>query len=158
MNIEQFYMENYRTVFGYLCSLCGDAHMAEDLVSETFLKAIIKIDSYDGRVRASTWLCTIGRNLYLNEMKKQARHVPLEGITIAEEQTMEEKYLESEQAETVRRLVSGLEPPKDQVVLMRQQGLSFREIGDALGKGENWARVTFFRAKGELIERLETLE
>ena len=34
-------------------------------------------------------------------------------------------------------------------------GLSFREIGEALGKTENWARVTFFRTKNEILDRLE---
>ncbi len=158
MNLERFYKENYALVFGYLYSLCGDAHMAEDLTSETFLRAILKIDSYDGRVKASTWLCTIGRNLYLNERKKLARHVPLEGVTIAEECSMEEKYLEQERTEAIGRLIADLGSPRDQVVLLRQQGMSFREIGEALGKSETWARVTFFRAKGELLERLEGLK
>lgn len=158
MNIEQFYRENYKIVFGYLYSLCGDGHLAEDLTSETFLRAILKIDSYDGRVRASTWLCTIGRNLYLNEMKKRSRHVPLEGITIAEEHTMEEKYIQQERTEAIGKLIAELGSPRDQIVLMRQQGMSFREIGDALGKSETYARVTFFRAKGELVERLEGLK
>ena len=38
---------------------------------------------------------------------------------------------------------------------MRVRGLSFRQIGDALGRTENWARVTFFRAKARILERLE---
>lgn len=158
MNLEQFYKENYRIVFGYLYSLCGDLHMAEDLTSETFLKAIIKIGSYDGRVKASTWLCTIGRNLYLNEVKKRSRHVPLEGIPVMEGDSMEDTYVKREQAELVRKLILELEEPKNRVVIMRQQGLSFRDIGDALGKSENWARVTFYRAKEKILERLEGME
>lgn len=60
MDLEQFYAENYRIVYGYLFSLCGGRHWAEDLTSEAFLKAIIRIDSYDARVRPSTRLCAIG--------------------------------------------------------------------------------------------------
>ena len=40
MNLEQFYRDNYHIVFGYLLSLCGSKALAEDLTSETFLKAI----------------------------------------------------------------------------------------------------------------------
>lgn len=155
MNLEQFYQENYRIVFGYLYSLCGDVHLAEDLTSETFLRAILKIDSYDGRVKASTWLCTIGRNLYVNEAKKRSRYVPLEGTVKMEGDSMEEQYIKQEQAEKLRRLIGQLEDPKDRVVLMRQQGMSFREIGDALGKTENWARVTFYRAKEKILKEME---
>ena len=155
MNLEQFYQENYRILFGYLYSLCGDVHLAEDLTSETFLRAILKIDSYDGRVKASTWLCTIGRNLYINEAKKRSRYVPLAGVPKMESDSMEEQYIKQEQARKLRSLIDRLEEPKNRVVLMRQQGMSFREIGDALGKSENWARVTFYRAKEKLLEGLE---
>ena len=155
MNLEQFYHENYHIVFGYLFSLCGSKAMAEDLTSETFLKAITKIGSYDGSVKPSTWLCAIGKNLYLNERKRFIRHVPLDSVAIAEEYTMEEKMIEKDQASRILKLSKALEEPKNQVFAMRLNGLSFREIGEALGKTENWARVTFFRAKNEILERLE---
>ena len=158
MNLEQFYRENYHIVFGYLLSLCGDRAWAEDLTSETFLKAIVRIDSFDGGCRTSTWLCAIGKNLYLNERKRRKRQVPLGSVTIAEESTMEEKMIESQMAEAIRRLSGELDETKQQVFTMRLTGLSFREIGEAVGKSENWARVTFFRAKNEILERLEGAE
>lgn len=155
MDLEDFYTENYRIVYGYLLSLCGDAYWAEDLTSETFLKGIQKIQSYDGRVKASTWLCTIGRNLYLNEVKKRKRSVSLEDVQITARDTPEDRYI---QTQWISALIEALGEPKCQVVTMRLQGMSFREIGNALGKSENWARVTFFRAKEQLIGELEERE
>lgn len=155
MNLEQFYRENYHIVYGYLFSLCHDSQLAEDLASETFLRAILRIDSFDGRGKPSTWLCTVAKNLYLNEWKRRKRHVSLDSVVIVEERTMEERYIESEQAKAIRQLSLELEEPKQQVFTMRLTGLSFREIGDSLGKSENWARVTFFRAKNEILKRLE---
>lgn len=155
MNLEQFYRENYRIVFGYLYSLCGDRAWAEDLTSETFLKAIVKIDSFDGRGRPSTWLCTIGRNLYLNEKKRRKRHVPLDEARLAEECSMEEKVEDKLLSEKITQLSRELSESHQQVFTMRLTGLSFREIGEALGKSENYARVSFFRAKNEILKRLE---
>lgn len=155
MNLEQFYRDNYRIVFGYLLSLCGSRSLAEDLTSETFLKAIAKIGSYDGSVKPSTWLCAIGKNLYLNERKRFSRHVTLDSVVIAEDNTMEEKLIDKDMANRIQALALALEEPKNQVFAMRLNGLSFREIGEALGKTENWARVTFFRAKNEILDRLE---
>lgn len=155
MNLEQFYRENYHIVFGYLLSLCGSKATAEDLTSEAFLKAITKIDSYDGSVKPSTWLCAIGKNLYLNERKRFSRHVPLDSVVIAEENIMEEKIMEKDMAKRILQLSKQLQEPKNQVFAMRLNGLSFREIGEALGKTENWARVTFFRARNEILDRLE---
>lgn len=155
MNLEQFYRENYHIVFGYLLSLCGNRSLAEDLTSETFLKAIAKIGSYDGRVKPSTWLCAIGKNLYLNQRKRFRRHVSLDSVVIAEDMTMEEQIIEKDTAKRIEDISRKLEPPKNQVFTMRLNGLSFREIGEALGKTENWARVTFFRAKNEILAELE---
>lgn len=155
MNLEQFYRENYHIVYGYLLSLCGTPALAEDLTSETFLRAIAKIGSYDGRVKPSTWLCAIGKNLYLNERKRLRRHVPLDSVVIAEEHSMEEKMIDKDTANQIQILAQALEEPKNQVFAMRLNGLSFREIGEALGKTENWARVTFFRAKNEILAELE---
>lgn len=155
MSLEQFYQENYRIVYGYLYSLCGSREWAEDLTSETFLKAIVKIDSFDGKGKTSTWLCTIGKNLYLNERKRHRRHVALDSVVIAEEGTMEEKYIEKQTAEAIRRLSKELDETKQQLFTMRLNGMSFRDIGAALGKSENWARVTFFRVRNEILDRLE---
>lgn len=155
MNIEQFYRENYHIVFGYLLSLSGNKAIAEDLTSEVFLKAIIRIDTYDARVKPSTWLCAIGKNLYLNERKRFRKHVPLDSVVLAEDHTMEEKIMEKDIAKQIEILSRELAPPKNEVFAMRLNGLSFREIGEALGKTENWARVTFFRTKNEILDRLE---
>ena len=155
MNLEQFYRDNYRIVYGYLLSRCGNPALAEDLTSEAFLKAIAKIGSYDGSVKPSTWLCSIGKNLYLNERKRFQRHVPLDSVTIAEEHNMEENLIDKDLAQRISILSKQLEEPKNQVFAMRLNGLSFREIGEALGKTENWARVTFFRAKNEILAELE---
>lgn len=54
--------------------------------------------------------------------------------------------------ETLRNLHSLPEPMKEVVYLRSMGDLSFREIGDIMGKSENWARVTYFRAKAQLIE------
>lgn len=157
MNIEDFYKENYSTVFGFLFSLCGDPHLAEDLTSETFLRAIQKINAYDGRVKPATWLCTIGKHLYFNEVRRR-RHANLEDFPIPSGDTPEDQLLEVERLRLILRFAAELEEPKNQVFRMRIQGMRFREIGNALGKTENWARITFFRAKEKIQKRLEESE
>lgn len=154
MNLEQFYTENYRIVFGYLFSLCGNRAMAEDLTSETFLIAIRKSDSYDWNQKPASLLCTIGKNLFLKEHNRSKRHVPLDADW-SDETNLEEKYMEAQLAGHIRRIAGELDPQKQQVFTMRLTGLSFRQIGDALGKSENWARVNYFRAKNEILKRLE---
>jgi RNA polymerase sigma-70 factor (ECF subfamily) len=155
--MEDFYRENYPIVYGYLLALCGDAALAEELTAATFCRAVEKIDTYDARFQPSTWLCTIGRNLYLNLRKKAARQVPLEEFILVDGISPEEQLLHKEKLRILLRLLGELEEQKRQLFLLRSQGLSFREMGEALGKSENWARVTYFRIKESLLQRMEEL-
>ena len=153
--LEEFYRDNYPTVYGYLLSLCGDPQHAEDLTSQTFLKAIEKINSYDPRYKASTRLCTIGRNLYINERKRHRRFVSMGDHPEPAVPSAEELYLQRAQADAVLQAATSLPKLQRQVLFMRLRGLRFRAIADALGKTENWARVTFYRAKSRIIEETE---
>jgi RNA polymerase sigma-70 factor (ECF subfamily) len=154
MTQEEIYEENYPIVYGYLLSLCGDIPLAEDLAAETFFKAFLHPRRYSGQCKLSTWLCAIGRNLYLNERKRQNRHRALTPRP-ATSPDPEALLLEKEQIAESYRAAQQLEAPASQVFFMRLEGFSFRQIGEALGKTENWARVTFYRAKVKIQERME---
>jgi len=154
MTQEDIYRENYPIVYGYLLSLCGEIPLAEDLAAETFFKAFLHPRRYDGKCKLSTWLCTIGKNLYINECKRRLRTHRL-SVSSDTAPDPEELLLEKEQMTQLYRTSRQLEPPYGQVFFMRLEGLSFRQIGEAMGKTENWARVTFFRAKVKIQERME---
>ena len=54
---------------------------------------------------------------------------------------------------SIYRILHCLDEPYKEVFTLRALGeLSFREIGDIFGKNENWARVTFYRAKQKLVK------
>lgn len=152
---ESFYRENFPIVYGYLLSLCGDPHLAEELTAEVFLKAVEKIHTYDPHYKPSTWLCTIGRNLYLNECKRKKRTVPLTEELPCTSPSPETLYIQKEQAQAVIEAAQRLPEEQRRILFLRLQGISFRSIGLALGKSENWARVTYFRAKAKIIQETE---
>jgi len=157
MDLEHLYKENYRIVYGYLLSLCGNPALAEDLTSEAFLRGIQNIQKFrEGKI--STWLCTIGRNLFLNERKKHRKLVPLDEVPYVSAESFEQEIEDRDQAQQIARLAGALREPQKSVFFMRLRGMSFREIGDALGKNENWARVTFFRVKNDILKSLEVSE
>lgn len=153
--LETFYKENYPIVRGYLLSLCADPWLADDLTAETFLKAVEKIDTYDPRYRPSTWLCTIARNLYINECKRKRRDLPLEDDLPCPSPSPETLFIQKELVQTVIKAAQKLPAEQRRILFMRLQGTSFRSIGLALGKTENWARVTYFRAKSRILSEME---
>lgn len=62
-----------KELYLYLYSLCGDRHLAEDLLHETFLKALLALPDGHGNMRA--WLYMVARNLFYNQQKKKSREI-----------------------------------------------------------------------------------
>ena len=152
---ESFYRENYPIVYGYLLSLSGDRHQAEELTAEVFLKAVEKIHTYDSKYKPSTWLCTIARNLYINECRRKKRTVPLTEELPCTSPSPEALYIQKEQSRSVIEAAQKLPADQRRILFLRLQGMSFRSIGLALGKSENWARVTYYRAKSRILSEME---
>ncbi len=155
MTREDFYRDNYRIVYGYLLSLSGSAAIAEELAAETFLRALQKPARYDGRCKPSTWLCAIAKNLYFSEVRRQKRYAPFPEDIPAEAVPFEDCFLDRETAHAALAAAKKLREPYREAFFLRLSGLPFREIGDALGRTETWARVTFFRAKAMILNELE---
>ena len=153
--LESFYRENYRIVYGYLLSLCGDPTQAEELTADTFCRAVEKVDTYDARFKPSTWLCTIARNLFLNECRRKRKMTALEAAEYMAVPSAEAVVMEKATLEEVWRILQGSAYEQRQVFLMRLEGMAFRDIGLALGKTENWARVTYFRVKSKILQEME---
>ena len=151
-------------VFRYLRSLCADAAVAEELTAETFYRAYTHFDSFRGDSKLETWLCAIAKNQYFAYMKKHARlqvdpdvDLMFDGAgmirnTVSAEQ---EVLQQIGQVELLKKLHAFPEPGREVLYLRMFGNLSFREIGEVMGKTENWARVTFFRARTNLRKELE---
>ncbi len=152
--MDELYRQYSRIVFHFLYKKCKDPALAEDLMQETFLKALERLDSYDHSCKLSTWLCQIAKHLLYQHWDKSHR-VQLEELDESlqsRQDTAQHAMARVELADVWDRL-QALPPDARKTVELRVLGdLSFREIGDILGKTENWARVTFYRAKLALIQ------
>ncbi|MDD6012284.1 MAG: sigma-70 family RNA polymerase sigma factor [Oscillospiraceae bacterium] len=156
--MDEIYQSYARTVYKYLMSLTADENLAEELTQETFYQAIRSIDRFDGSCRISTWLCAIAKNQLLSYRRK---HPVSDEVTedILTEKSAEESVLDYEnRVETLKKLHGCPEPYREVMYLRVYGNLSFREIGDIMGKTENWARVTFYRGKEHLRKELEKHE
>lgn len=155
LDINDVYEEYARTVFKFLYCLCHDADLAEELTQETFYRAIKSSNRYDGTCKVSTWLCQIGKHLWYQELarKKRREVTTLDENIPSDPFNFEERlYLTAEKMELIKA-VHLLDDTAKEVVLLRITGaFSFREIGDVFLKNENWARVTFYRAKQKIMK------
>lgn len=154
---ERIYEEHFGDVFRYIRRLSGSDHVAEDITAETFFKAMRSLDSFRGDCELRVWLCRIAKNCYLSYLKKSKRSEPLDDTERVEGgETPEERVLRSDEAARIRRLLHELHEPQREVFMWRVYAeLGFKEIGQMFGKSENWACVTYHRARKAIRERLE---
>ena len=151
-DMSAVYQQHARTVYKFLLSQCHDPDLAEELTQETFYQAVRSVDRFDGSCKVSVWLCQIARHLWYQHLHRHRREVPMpEEPPEPAAPSAEEHLLEQAGHLDLLRQVHGLPEPQREVVYLRAfGGLSFREIGDVLGKTETWARVTFYRGKEKL--------
>jgi len=163
LNIKKMCEEYYSLVQAFLLTLTGgDPDLAEELTQETFLRAIKNCDKFKGDSKVSTWLCQIAKYTFWQYLDKKNRfkNVPLDDIPdIPGTDLIEEIYIRNETNRALYECIDKLDSPGKEVVLLRLKGdLSFKEIGDILGKPENWARITFYRAKAKIGKEMNAYE
>lgn len=115
---------------------------------------IKKINTYKGKSKFSVWLCEIAKNTYYDELRKSKKIVKNENIeNVVSDQNLENEYIEKEEKISTYEKINKLDEITKRVLYLRiNSELSFKEIGEILGKTENWARVTFYRGKQKIKE------
>ena len=147
---EEIYEEYFSDVYKYLRGLTANEHLAEELTSDTFFKAMKSIDSFRGDCDVRVWLCQIAKNTYFSYFKKQKNVESLEdNETVAIQQDDIENLLVDKQlAFKIHQKLHDMKEPYKEVFSLRVFGeLSFKQIAELFGKSEHWACVTFHRAK-----------
>ena len=157
-DIEEVYKEHYRIVYKYLMCLTNNADLSEELTQETFYKMIKKIDTFKGKAKISVWLCEIAKNLYFDELRKNRKRkkVELDFNNVQSDLNIEEDFIEKEETENISKEIEKLDEEIRRVIFLRlNSDMSFKEIGQVLGKTETWARVNFYRGKQKVKEGKE---
>jgi RNA polymerase sigma-70 factor (ECF subfamily) len=155
MDFKELYTAHADDVYRYVLSLCGNSHIAEDVTSETFLKAIKSINNFKGDCSLRVWLCQIARNTYFNLSKRNKYAVEMSVEMLASE-NFELNLLDRTQAFEIHKTLRLLSEPYKEVFTLRVFAeLTFAEIGELFNKSEGWSRVTFHRAKNKIMEAIE---
>lgn len=147
---EVLYQKYKQDIYHYLLYLCKDPSLAEDLMSETFLKAFTSLHQLKKEDQIKTWLFTIARNVFLSECRKKK-------VTISYEDYMDQFVKEplTQDISFIQELIQQKDNRTQQLFQMRLDGYSYAEIASTLNISENSCRVMDFRLKRWLKEELK---
>ncbi len=143
-------------LFRWLYHLTHDRHTAEDLVQDTFLKALGHLESFQAGTNFQAWLFRIAHNSWVNQARSAVRsRQPLPEHLAGKDEGPVEQVLTQESLQLLARAVGRLPAEFRAAFLLRaEQGMSFRQIAGVLGLTEETARWRVFKARQKLLSVL----
>ena len=155
-DLSTLYRQYAPDVFRFALYLSGDRDEAEDITSETFVRAWTSPE----RIRAATvkgYLLTIARNLFLQALRKKRRHVGLEGVELPDPRPG--PHAQAEQSSEVRAALAELQKLSEvdrAALLMRAvHDMPYEEIARTLGLSLSATKVKIHRTRLALLRQRE---
>lgn len=153
--LESLYRKHYAPAVLYCLRLCGDTHLAQDIVSDAFVKAYLSLPN--GVPSFRYWLLRVCRNLWIDHLRKEKQTASDEPLQyISDLSTPETVYLQKERSRYLWKAISEL-PPADRELLTLHyfSGLSLQEAAVILGKSYDATRQRMVRLRQTLKQRME---
>lgn len=152
--LERIFRVYFKDIYHFFLQLTQDQDLAEELVSETFFRALKSWSDYRGQASVKSYLIQIGKNAYVDYLRKNQKIIPVDdfyGMDWPSQDDIEASIIEKERNQALVRSIQSLDEIDQAIVSLRfVEGLSFQEIGAIYGKTANWASVRFYRAKNKL--------
>ena len=151
LNFQELYDSYASDVYRFALWLAGDRSEAEDITSETFVRAWVRRNT----IRTETlkaYLFTIARNYYLEQKRKGKRRVVLQDVypdTAPEPDKVVESRLELLRVQRVLRTLSEID--RTAFVLRVRHDLPYAEVARVLGLSLEAAKVKVHRVRKKLI-------
>lgn len=125
---------------------------AEDIVSQTFFKALQSIKKVDLEKSFSAWLYRIARNQVIDHYRQKRTHADIDDMwDLGEEADLIGDLDRSASFKKVEKYLKNLQPEERDIIILRVwQELSYKEISEVLGKSEGACKMSFSRS----IEKL----
>lgn len=137
----------------------GERNEVEELVQDTFVRAFNSLDGFRGESSFRTWLFTIERRLLVDRRRAEKRRrdrVEIQEDDASTEYDALDGVVADETEQRMRRAVERLSPTQKQVFTLRVgEGLSYKEIAEAVGTTEGAARVHYHNAMRAVKEFLD---
>ena len=144
---EFIYHENYLILYKFLLKIGCPPQDIDDVIQDTFVKAILNIEQFKNESKLSVWLCQIAKNTWYSYLKKNKNIV-----------TIDENQLKDDHSYFINFVDYIEEPYKSVFTLKEIMGYSYQEIASKYKKSESWARVTYYRARMKYQKLFEEVE
>ena len=132
---EELYNHTKNGLYNFILSICGDHHMAEDVMQSTYIRIRLSAKMYKAGSNTLAWIYTIAKNLTYNELNRRKREISLDfdakGGAVGGHYTIDEKFA----SPLLAIIKKELSPMESQIITLHLiSGFKHREIADMLEK------------------------
>ena len=157
LDFEEAFTLHHRAVYGAAYSLLRDAGLAEDVTQEVFLRLHGNRASAPAGELLRPWLLRVALNLSYNELRGRTRSVAREDEFARQSQvgfggataSLDRDFERRVEIEEARRALEKIDEPMRSCLLLRQQGLSYKEIASAVSVNEAYVGSLIARGRKE---------
>lgn len=148
--LEELYSDIKDKLYSYIMKLSGSSHIAEEIVQETFCRALEQL-LIGNRELNIAWFYTVARHLYFSYIKKQNKYKYAKDFDIEAEAStipLDNNLIKSDEATAIKRVLSQLKDSYREILELREyKELSYDEIAKITGMNLVQVKVTLYRAR-----------
>lgn len=149
MSFDALFSKVYPSLFRYCTRLAGDEDVADDIAQEAFVRMVQK-EVVGDEVAVRAWLFKVATHLVRDRVKvsdNRRRLLEANPPVSREERTPDQDLERSERIESVRAALARLDPRDRQILLMREEGFSYKEIAEVIDVSRSSIGTLLVRAQ-----------
>lgn len=153
--LTQIYERYKQGLYSFCYHLLGDGNSAEDVVHETFIKALTEKDKLQNPASLKSWLFTIARNEAFAVLNRTKKHRPLlDDDEIFSKETPLTTLETNERTKVLETLLNQLLPQYKEILLLREfESMNYETIAAITGTTMSSVKSKLFKARKELMEK-----
>ncbi len=143
-------------IYKFIYYKTGHRETAEDLTSQTFFKALEKIDTFKIHDNFSAWLYRIARNLVIDYYRTKKNNNDIDDVwDLSSKEDLELDIDNKNKILEIKKYLQNLKVEQREIVIMRVwEGLTYKEIADILGKNVGGVKMIFSRTISKLRKEM----
>lgn len=166
-DVVVFYQDR---IYRHCCRMLGNAHEAEDIAQEAFIRAYVNIHSYDHNRKFSTWLYRIATNLAIDRLRKRKPDYHLDaeirgtdGLDMysqlaAKERLPDDEVQSLELQSYIQKQITGLPKIYRTIIMLRYlEEFSLKEISEIMDMPLGTVKTRIHRGREALRRKLRHL-